>query len=286
MTGFWTAILSLCVLPLPVSLFTLFFSRFRPKAKWALAASVAGIVVSFVGVVVSLDPNEQAHVLGFEDQAERRAAEQAGVAHAKLWRSLSEEAKATKAEQSAATRRERAQAQLAKADKVAAHERILAEAQAMRRDEAAKAAQSAAAQQQRAQAELAKADKVAADRRLRAEAQAKRDALLIRPAVQTAFMRANTGARGEFARSQPELQQGAARPSRAAALCATMSSRYINGWLGKISELTTNGSGDGVEYSDKTIAAALQCSPPPSTRRYRQGRWGSVSERTRLLSGR
>ena len=99
-SDFWLAIALLCLLALPASLIALLFSGVRRQAKWMAVASAAGFVVTFVAFGLSstkeAEMNKVATTLGVRDSADRRAAEQAGVADPTLWQ-LRREAAAAKA---------------------------------------------------------------------------------------------------------------------------------------------------------------------------------------------
>jgi hypothetical protein len=179
--------------------------------------------VSFVlfTIAVASQKGEQAREMGFLSAADQRSAEHAGVTDATVWQSRRREAEFAKAAKAEETQRAKA-AQYAAAQKQ--RDEAKARAEEMRR---AKAAQDTAAQKQRD------------------DAKAKREALSRQPAEQIAFIRVVSNGRVQFARGQNELQRGSARPSRASALCAATSPR-IDGWVGKITQLTTNGDGDGV----------------------------------------
>lgn len=85
---------------------------------------------------------------------------------------------------------------------------------------------------------LANAEKANAERR-------KAD-LLKPPANQLAFMSAIKASRKQYAEGSNELQRGAARPARARAICSVVQSPTIEGWIGKIVDLSTNGDGEAV----------------------------------------
>ena len=63
---------------------------------------------------------------------------------------------------------------------------------------------------------------------------------------QPAFIAAIKAARVEYRNAANQLAQGAARPHRARAICQAVSSPNVQGWLGRIATLTTNGEGKGV----------------------------------------
>lgn len=63
---------------------------------------------------------------------------------------------------------------------------------------------------------------------------------------QVAFVATVEEARRQYGNAANGMAKGAARPARARALCQALPSRTVNGWLGRISQLTTNGEGKGV----------------------------------------
>jgi len=87
-----------------------------------------------------------------------------------------------------------------------------------------------------------------------------REALLKMPLEEERFIYAVEEGRKSYKAAQTDLQRGAARPARARALCAASSSPQLKDWVGKISRLTTNSSGEGVlsvEISSKVQLVTL-----------------------------
>lgn len=95
-----------------------------------------------------------------------------------------------------------------------------------------------------AEEENEKERKVREDKKLRALAL--QQALLKPPIEQDRFIQAIEKARTAYKAGQTDLQRGASRPMRAQEICAALPSSELNGWVGQIQLLTTNGSGDGV----------------------------------------
>ncbi|SDO20221.1 hypothetical protein SAMN04488061_0553 [Filomicrobium insigne] len=79
-----------------------------------------------------------------------------------------------------------------------------------------------------------------------AERQAERERLLKQPTAQIAFLKVVENARIEFAAADTDFKRGATRPARAKAVCSTLNSRTIGGWVGRVATLSTNGDGLGV----------------------------------------
>jgi hypothetical protein len=79
-----------------------------------------------------------------------------------------------------------------------------------------------------------------------AKNKAEREELLKPPAAEVRFVTAVENGRALFKAGQNDLQRGAARPARAQAICAAMPSSQLDGWIGAIYKLSTNGDGDGV----------------------------------------
>lgn len=66
------------------------------------------------------------------------------------------------------------------------------------------------------------------------------------PADQTALIAAVDAARQQYRDGANEMAKGASRPSRAVAICRALRSPSVQGWLGRIKTLSTNGDGKGV----------------------------------------
>lgn len=66
------------------------------------------------------------------------------------------------------------------------------------------------------------------------------------PSDQSLFIKIVSDGQIKFAEADSEFLQGAARPARAKALCRSSVGPAVKNWVGKISELTTNGDGKGV----------------------------------------
>ena len=66
------------------------------------------------------------------------------------------------------------------------------------------------------------------------------------PRDQVAFVKVIEAARTQYAAGINEMAKGAARPTRARALCNALPSRNVTGWVGQVTDLTTNGDGKGV----------------------------------------
>jgi hypothetical protein len=89
----------------------------------------------------------------------------------------------------------------------------------------------------------AKADAAAASVKAKTDARA---ALLRIPQSQARFITATAQGRTQYDAAQNDFQRGAARPMRAKAICAALSSPQLDGWVGTVTNLSTNGDGDGV----------------------------------------
>lgn len=85
-----------------------------------------------------------------------------------------------------------------------------------------------------------------AKRKAQAELEARRAELLRPPTDQVSFMRAIERGRAQYKNGQTDLQRGSARPTRAKEICSASSGPQVNGWIGTISQLSTNGDGNGV----------------------------------------
>jgi hypothetical protein len=66
------------------------------------------------------------------------------------------------------------------------------------------------------------------------------------PGDQSSLIAAVATARQQYASGANEMAKGAARPARAQAICNALHSRSVNGWIGRVATLTTNGEGKGV----------------------------------------
>jgi hypothetical protein len=66
------------------------------------------------------------------------------------------------------------------------------------------------------------------------------------PGDQASLIAAVETARQQYASGANEMAQGAARPARAQAICKALHSRSVDGWIGRVTELSTNGEGKGV----------------------------------------
>jgi hypothetical protein len=66
------------------------------------------------------------------------------------------------------------------------------------------------------------------------------------PSGQLGLLAAVEAAQQQYREAPNDMAKGAARPVRARALCRAVASPHIEGWLGKISKLSTNGEGKGV----------------------------------------
>lgn len=65
------------------------------------------------------------------------------------------------------------------------------------------------------------------------------------PLTEQAFIAAVQGGRDAYRAGGNDFQKGAARPARAKAICAAVPSK-VDGWVGKLTNLSTNGDGKGV----------------------------------------
>jgi colicin import membrane protein len=66
------------------------------------------------------------------------------------------------------------------------------------------------------------------------------------PQTQRDFIAAIEAARDLYSKGTNDLQRGSARPTRKRAICAMLKSPRVEGWIGKISQLTSNSDGWGV----------------------------------------
>lgn len=66
------------------------------------------------------------------------------------------------------------------------------------------------------------------------------------PDTQRRIIAAVEKAREAYKTGANDMQKGAARPSRAKAICAALGSMSANGWVGQVSTLSSNGDGKGV----------------------------------------
>jgi hypothetical protein len=66
------------------------------------------------------------------------------------------------------------------------------------------------------------------------------------PADEAGVVAAVVAARNQYASAPNDMAKGASRPARARAVCAALSSRSVSGWVGRVTDLTTNGEGKGV----------------------------------------
>lgn len=72
------------------------------------------------------------------------------------------------------------------------------------------------------------------------------DWLSTAPESQKKFLAIVDQARHSYKTGKNDLQRGAARPDRAEATCGLLRGRKADKWVGKISEISTNGDGWGV----------------------------------------
>jgi hypothetical protein len=66
------------------------------------------------------------------------------------------------------------------------------------------------------------------------------------PSDQARLITAVETARQQYAAGANDMAKGAARPARAQAICNVLHSRSVDGWVGRVTELSTNGEGKGV----------------------------------------
>ena len=66
------------------------------------------------------------------------------------------------------------------------------------------------------------------------------------PGDERAFLTAVVNSRQTFNTGRNELAKGSARPLRANAICNAISPGPVDGWVGKVAHLSTNGDGKGV----------------------------------------
>lgn len=66
------------------------------------------------------------------------------------------------------------------------------------------------------------------------------------PTAETALIRAVDEARQTYATAANDMAKGAARPTRARAICRFLRNRAVLGWIGTVRTLSTNGDGKGV----------------------------------------
>jgi hypothetical protein len=90
-------------------------------------------------------------------------------------------------------------------------------------------------------------DRAAAEKaRVQAAAQTQAARPVNVPATQARFLEIMRSARAMYQAGANDMAKGAARPARRQALCAAFSSGRVSGWVGRVSDLSTNGEGKGV----------------------------------------
>lgn len=70
--------------------------------------------------------------------------------------------------------------------------------------------------------------------------------LTLMPASQSALVAVVESARKQYSVGANDMAKGAARPTRAQAICAALQSRSVEGWVGRVANLSSNGEGKGV----------------------------------------
>lgn len=199
----------------------LFARKERKKAfRSRFLLALLAMIVSFgaFGFLIGNQDSQLALEAGFADAASYRAARDAGIDDPAQWAAVLAE------RQAEAARRAESEA----AD------------QARRDQEAAEAAEAAAAARAQQEAEAARQAEIEV-----AQA-AERDAFYSVPDDQRRFVEAVTAAAATAREAENDLQRGAARRDRKAAMCAVVSGSAVRGWTGTIRTLTTNGEGKGV----------------------------------------
>jgi hypothetical protein len=68
------------------------------------------------------------------------------------------------------------------------------------------------------------------------------------PTAEKSVIDAVEQARRDYASASNEMQEGAARPTRARAICAALPDRQARRWIGNVSEVSSNSEGRGVLY--------------------------------------
>src|SRR5262245_19601138 len=79
--------------------------------------------------------------------------------------------------------------------------------------------------------------------------QAAQDAAVARPTLpadEARFIAVIEQAQRDYNAGANDMAKGAARPSRARAICAALGSTAVNSWVGKVARLSTNNDGRGV----------------------------------------
>lgn len=196
----------LSLIALISSLILLPFKRFRVRAKKCVMLSGAIFVASFIVFVVQ------------SNREDNETARQQGFADA-------------------SDRRKAAEAGITESASWIERQRLAEEAKARERQ---------AEGEKKRVAEEAKESERKAREEQHQRAAALRQALLKAPAEQDRFVQAIEKAREAYKAGQTDLQRGAARPARAREICAALPSSELRQWIGKITSLTTNGSGEGV----------------------------------------
>jgi len=87
------------------------------------------------------------------------------------------------------------------------------------------------------------------------------DWLAAAPSPQLAVVAALKGGAEAFANAPNDLQRGAARPARAAAICKAIKNRRADKWIGKLKTLSTNSDGWGVLVVSVTPQASVGTMP-------------------------
>ncbi len=197
----------LIVLAFITSVVMLFMARFRRRGAYCLAGSLVGLIV--VGSIgVGLD-NKKAQELGWPDSKTMSEAAELGINTPSDWQAFQE---ALDAKQQAALK--------------------------VKRDEMlATGAVNVGLQSQSAKRSPAT---------MPIENRVDSSYLPSRPNEQDQFVSDILAARETFRSASTEMQEGATRPSRSKALCATFPSGNMERWIGTVKELTTNGDGLGV----------------------------------------
>lgn len=78
------------------------------------------------------------------------------------------------------------------------------------------------------------------------------------PPGQQALVTAVQHARQQYRAGGNDLAKGAARPARAAEICRTIGSPNVSNWIGKLTDLSTNGDGNGVIEIDIGDSVSLR----------------------------
>jgi hypothetical protein len=66
------------------------------------------------------------------------------------------------------------------------------------------------------------------------------------PSDEAATVAAVEAAREQYASAANDMAKGASRPTRAKAICAALNGLSIDGWVGRVAKLDSNGEGKGV----------------------------------------